>query len=105
MNLAEQIIPPDQDQLLDESFWRRHVEAFKTMNISKIGYCKQHDLAYHRFLYWCGKFTKNESKLLPVRINSSEMAQAICAIELPRGGRVLVYSEQILTKLLFWLEK
>ncbi len=36
-----------------ESFWRGHLDAWQTSELSKRAYCQEHNLAYASFLYWC----------------------------------------------------
>src|SRR5271154_4417125 len=36
-----------------ESFWRGHLDAWHTSELSKSAYCREHDLTYAVFLYWC----------------------------------------------------
>ena len=41
-------------------YWKRYIEEFKTSGMSKVAYCRTHELVYHQFLYWYDKFTKAE---------------------------------------------
>jgi len=60
------------------TFWQVHVTQFQSAGKNKTQYCKQHNLNYHRFLYWYSKLIRIESdrnetvNLLPVRISTSE---------------------------------
>lgn len=43
----------------DEQFWQQHVNRFSILKLSKVKYCKQNNLVYHRFLYWFDKLKAN----------------------------------------------
>jgi hypothetical protein len=97
MNLVKlQQVESDIDQ--GEDFWRSHVDAFNSMNITKIEYSKHNNAGYHRFLYWHQKLSDN--KLLPVKIKTTGFTDSLCTLETPKGYRVLVHDESALTKIL-----
>ena len=37
-------------------YWRAHIDACQDAGESGAAYCKRHQLAYHRFIYWRQKF-------------------------------------------------
>jgi hypothetical protein len=37
-------------------YWKEQVEAWKRSGGSQMKFCQAHDLPYHRFVYWRGKF-------------------------------------------------
>ena len=59
----------------DANCWQQHVDQFQQFKQSKLSYCKQYDLSYHRFLYWFSKLTGDDrpvqptSTLIPVRLS------------------------------------
>ncbi len=38
------------------AYWKEHVDAWKHSGSSQTKFCQANDLAYHRFVYWRGKF-------------------------------------------------
>ena len=45
-------------KLAVKRYWKRCIEEFKTSGVSKVAYCRAHELTYHQFLYWHDKLTK-----------------------------------------------
>jgi hypothetical protein len=41
-------------------FWQEQVEAWQTSGLSGQAFCKQHDLSYHRFVYWRRKQSRTQ---------------------------------------------
>lgn len=37
-------------------FWKQHVEAWQSGHLTQAGYCREHHLIVHRFIYWKQKF-------------------------------------------------
>lgn len=35
-----------------ENFWHSHIAGWRASNLSRAAYCREHDLAYSRFIYW-----------------------------------------------------
>ncbi len=92
------------DMEQDEEFWQPHIDTFNSMGISKLKYCQENDLGYHRFLYWHQKLSRSATgNLLPVKLKSSGSTMALCTLESPKGYRVLIHSESALNKVLTWL--
>ena len=100
--------------LYPESFWKEHVEKYLASGYNKSQYCRQNNLAYHRFLHWCKKITKNypvsfdgNSSFIPVKLKPTASAisdHCLCSLELSKGHRLLIHDESalqlLLTKLL-----
>jgi hypothetical protein len=40
----------------DHEFWQRHIEQWRTSELSQASYCRQQALVAHRFGYWKRKF-------------------------------------------------
>lgn len=47
--------PTTREALAD--FWQQHVTGWQASGMSQAEFCKQHDLLYHRFIYWKQKFS------------------------------------------------
>ena len=76
-----------------EAFWQRHVEQWRASQMSKMAFCKQHDLTYHQFIYWCSKadsadvnldHASNESGFVAVSVSPMVNNVGLC-IRLPNG--------------------
>ena len=42
-----------------QQYWRNHVTAWENLGLSGQGYCNEHQLTYHRFVYWRQKYREN----------------------------------------------
>jgi hypothetical protein len=49
--------------------WQTHVAEYETSGCSKAAYCREHQINYHRFLYWYGRFGNTGTSLVPVRLS------------------------------------
>ena len=38
-------------------FWKHHIDSWRAGNLNQSQYCRQHQLNFHRFVYWKRKFT------------------------------------------------
>lgn len=68
-------------QILREKrrFWNAHLQAWKTSGYSLAEYGKQHNLVYHRLIYWKTKFENEQPKPVtivpvPLRTRSTDTA-------------------------------
>jgi len=97
---AEAIISTIQAE--DKSYWQRHVTAYNRGGVSKIRYCRENSVHYHRFLYWHAKLSTSpeEGALIPVKLKSDLPSQTVCALELNQECRILIYDEALALKLL-----
>ena len=102
MNISDIALTLDVGR--NEDFWQPHVDAFNSMGISKVRYCKNHSVEYHKFLYLHQKLTRvTTGNLLPVKIKSVGSTNALCTVESPKGYRISIHTEYALTKVLSWL--
>jgi len=96
-----------------KDFWSHHVQSHQFSALSKTEYCKQNQLNYHRFLYWCNKLTKTDknvsgdkSPFIPIKLKSTTSSSScLCTLELSCGNRLLIHDEPTLQLLLFKLLK
>ena len=93
----------------DPIFWEKHIDLFKASNQTKSKYCKQHELTYHRFLYWYTKLTKARThkpqpvELIPVRMSMHEKKEpkdSIASLLLANGVELHIFNEAVLFKLI-----
>jgi len=74
------------------NYWQQHIDRWQVSGLSQQGFCKTHDLSYHRFLYWRRKFegrtTENikppSSPLVPVIYRPPSTAAGLSLV-LPSG--------------------
>jgi len=80
-----------------QKHWKQHLAQWQKSKLSKTAYCKQHDLNYHRFLYWNKKFS-NAASLIPVKVAppKNTNTSALCFLELPSGHKLCVQSREAL---------
>jgi hypothetical protein len=86
----------------DQSYWQRHIDAYNSEGTSKINYCRENNVNYHRFLYWHNKLSKSKGAgaLIPVKVKTALPAKAKCTLELNQGCRILIYDEPLALQLL-----
>jgi len=97
----------------NESFWREHYEAFQSSGLNRSRYCRQHQLTYHRFLYWYRKFNQariakgddsvaNTNPFLPVHIDADQqsdpVSNVLCTLVLGADQRLEVHTPLALEK-------
>lgn len=62
--MSTQIVTRDSSQLTGEQLhrhWQSHIQQWQNSDLSQVDYCKQHQLVYHRFVYWLCKFRKAQA--------------------------------------------
>lgn len=86
----------------DESYWQKHVAAYNNGCASKISYCRENNVHYHRFLYWHNKLSKSneDGALIPVTLKNDLPAVAKCTLELSHGCRILIHDDALALQLL-----
>lgn len=57
---------------LKESYWRKHIAAWKRRGMSKRGYCKANNLSESSFNAWCREIALRESEYAPTT-NAAEL--------------------------------
>ena len=73
-------------------YWQEQISLWEQSGQSRISFCQQHDLNYHRFGYWYQKFQLQEKSssatasadFVPVRLQQSVACPGL-SIELPGG--------------------
>ncbi len=101
--MQEEIQPP----LQDANFWRQHVEQFQQAKQSKLSYCKQYDLVYHRFLYWVSKLTDSDrsvntnSTLIPLKLSGKGgKNEAVAILAFSNGIKISIHQEETLAAII-----
>ena len=103
--------PPNTSQDLSqltegESFWKRHLELLKSSELSRVQYCREHKLNYHRFGYWLSKWSRQTSApLITVKLKPEqpfEQKVTLCTLNLSNGRTLCIHEQQAL---IFILEK
>ena len=80
--------------------WQTHVTKYEMSGCSKAAYCREHQLNYHRFLYWYERFKKLETSLVPVRLPEPTGIQGdLCSIVLANGHRIIMHDTSLLPML------
>ena len=51
-------ISRQEEQEEKRRFWKRHTEDWRTSGLTRVDYCRQHNLSYDRFIYRKRKFRK-----------------------------------------------
>lgn len=41
-----------------QQYWQQQISACQAAGLSCAAYCKQHDISYHKFVYWRSKLSK-----------------------------------------------
>ena len=107
MNEAPQIISADETEPTKEQIWKEHVNRQKESGLSRIAYCRKHQLSYEQFGYWERKYQQKSisSKLVPIHLNKpTTMApETVCALSLKNGHELKIYDKALLPLLLFLL--
>ena len=73
------------------TYWREQIDAWQASGESQQAFCQQHELSYHRFLYWRRKLVaqkaepgKGYSALVPVR-HQPTCSETTLSLVLPSG--------------------
>jgi len=46
-------------------YWKEHLQQYVASGLSKVAYCREHNLNYHQFSFWYRKFHDDEHKSSP----------------------------------------
>ena len=97
-----------QQEILEKSnFWQNHFKQQKESGLSRVEYCKQHQLSYVRFGYWLGKLQEQPSStLLPIHLDITQSSpgiavpHAVCTLILKNGCELKIHDKSVLPILL-----
>ena len=104
MNAAPQVLLADEATPTKEQIWKVHVKCQKESGLSRIAYCRKHQLSYEQFGYWERKYRQKatSSKLVPIHLNkpTTMVPETICALSLKNGHELKIYDKALLPLLL-----
>jgi hypothetical protein len=91
-----------------EQFWKEHTRIQKESGLSKIAYCRQHELNYARFCYWLRKWKSTPPKLVPIKLKSDEKqfpanaltTPLLCTLALKNGNVLKIHDKEVLPLIL-----
>jgi hypothetical protein len=92
-------------------FWKTHLENWEESGQNQREYCRQHNLIYHRFVYWKARFKSRNLPVKFVQVASSvsfNPGPFFLKLHLPRGCQVEIpddFSEDTLKRLLTTLQE
>lgn len=88
---------------MEHSQWQEQIEAFAQTNLSKTAYDKQHDLSYHKFLYYLAKSEKanvGTADFVPVSVKvASRSSECLGILEFPNGTRFITQDPNVFSYL------
>jgi hypothetical protein len=61
-------------------FWQDHITAWQGSGLSQAAYCKQHEIKFHNFAYWC-------NRLSPAKVPSAKLMKLGA---MPVSSRVMI---------------
>ena len=64
------------------SFWRQHIEDWRSSGLTQIAYCRQHELKPHQFVYWKKRFVQTDTGIafVPLKIRRCvQPASGMCS--------------------------
>lgn len=89
--------------------WRPHLEAWATSGMSKAAYARKHQIDYHQFIYWAGKYERYKQKrsdLIEVKLPHHEPSAAsqpcLGVIEYTNGVKLHIHHPDLLRSLPEW---
>jgi hypothetical protein len=91
-----------------EQFWRLHAKQQRESGLSRIAYCRKHQLSYEQLGYWEYKWRQMKvSNLLPVHLRGVEpklpasvTQDLVCTVLLKSGHELKIHDKTILPFLL-----
>jgi hypothetical protein len=75
------------------------IEIWKTSGKTQIEYCKEKDIAYHKFHYWFRKYSRQGSEPVPgsftqIKVGSQPVSAGFMELIYP-DGRKLVFNHAV----------
>lgn len=103
MNTVPQLISIQEAETAKEQTWKEHAKHQKESGLSRIEYCRKHQLSYTQFGYWERKCREAESsKLVPIHLNKPTKiaTETVCTLALKNGHELKVHDKSLLPLLL-----
>ena len=98
-----------KNTLEQEQFWKDHIVQQKKSGLSRLAYCRKHQLNYDKFGYWFRKCkTKPSSHLVPIKLQrgtehviATNLAdQVLCSLTLKNGSVLKIHDKEVIAILL-----
>ena len=74
-----------------QTFWKQHIEGWRSSGLSQKAYCESHCISVSNFGYWRKRFAK-PGKLIPVTV---ARPRGVVNIHLPSGVRIELPAESL----------
>ena len=104
MNIVPQNISTHETDIAKEQVWMEHVTHQKESGLSRVEYCRKHQLNYHQFGYWERKYRGKvaSSKLVPIHLNkpTNIAPEPVCTLVLKNGHELKIHDKALLPMLL-----
>ena len=104
---AAEVIMPTQPQSTsiaeNELFWKRHVELQQSSGLTRTKYCRLNNVNYDCFGYWLGKFSRQSSSLVAVKLKAEDVSareNTLCTLNLGNGRVLKIHDQQTLFAIL-----
>lgn len=91
-----------------EQIFKEHAAKQKDSGLSRLAYCREHQLNYDHFNYWFRKKKKEAHQLVPVKLSqpdeptsfTSITATVLCTLTLRSGSVLQIHDKGILPLIL-----
>lgn len=104
MNIVPQNISTHESAIAKEHIWTEHVTHQKESGLSRVEYCRKHQLNYHQFGYWERKYRIEvaPSKLVPIHLNKPTYIapETVCTLALKNGHELKIHDKSLLPMVL-----
>lgn len=108
MNIDAQIATTDGTTIEKEQLWKEHAKRQRESGLSRVAYCRKHQLSYDQFGYWEQKWRQQTvaSRLLPVNLNQPStirtipQTQTLCTLMFKNGHELKIHDKSVLSMLL-----
>lgn len=102
------ITAQDKQTSEKEQFWKDHAKLQRESGLSRVAYCRKHQLSYDQFGYWKHKWRQQAApfKLLPVNFSRPDRAserpqlETICTLAFKNGHELKIHDSTVLLTLL-----
>jgi hypothetical protein len=104
MNIARRIISTHETDTAKERAWKERAKHQKESGLSRMEYCRKHQLSYTQFGYWERKWREEavSSNLVPIHLNDpGKIApETVCTLALKNGHELKIHDKTLLPMLL-----
>lgn len=108
MNTSPAIKSKTETSREKEQFWKGHARCQRESGLSRIAYCRKHQLNHNQFNYWHRKWRQEvvSQRLLPIHLNEiptiaqPAQAEALCTLAFKNGHVLKIHDESVLPLLL-----